>query len=178
MNKLLVSISIIIIVMSSCTPVTVPSPTIQPTLTPDPIGLTRGNPLPVGSVMKIDNLEIQILEAAEDVISLDPASNIDNRLLRDGEEFLRLQLTISCSLDPNKKCSVISNNFKLVGSRGVVYKRFDDGYIYEFDANQEFYGGATFSGYIYFLVRTDDTPFILEYTSPAGAVSYLTVIEK
>ena len=87
-----------------------------------------------------------------------------------GQEYIILKADVFCDVGGDSSCDVSYSNFKLVGSKGVVYSypyvSMDD---HELDV--EIFPGAQGSGDLPFLVDSSDTNLKLIYTSRFGSAN-------
>lgn len=140
-----------------------PEPTVEPTSTP-PVGTRRDNPAPVGSVILADDMEFTVLSVIRPADTIVKAGNPYNSDPETGNEYMFVEVTVTCALDSVEKCNYNSFNFSLLGSSGVSIESeiFISG-VENLLESAEFYGEATISGYIPFIVPIDETDILLVY---------------
>jgi hypothetical protein len=151
-----------------------PPPTIAPT-TP-PLGTSRNNPAPVGSVVLADDMNFVILSSTRPATDIVMAGNIFNTEPEAGQEYIFVELQATCTKPSDQQCSLSTFNLKLVGSSGI--ERDAEWFVSGVDGlleDSEFYGGASVSGQIPFIVNQDETNLLLVYEPWFGDVFYLAI---
>jgi hypothetical protein len=154
----------------------VSTPNSQSGNTPKPIGSARSNPAPFGYEVTIDNMTFKVTEVVRPADTIIKQGNSFNSDAGEGKEYVLVQLNITCNKNSDEKCNVIGLEFSLVGSSGQTY----DPEILISGVNGmletgDFYGGATKSGYLAFIVSKDETNNVLIYESLLGSPIYLSV---
>lgn len=144
-----------------------PEPTntiIPPSDTPSPSGASRDAPLPYGSSGTIDSMIITILGVTRPANDIVVQGNSFNSEPEAGNEYVMVELSLSCTKDSNDKCSFSPFSTSLVGSKGVIYdaELFIAGVDGQLETG-EFFGGSTQSGKIFFEAGQGETDLILIY---------------
>jgi len=142
-------------------------PTEAPTITPTkeaPLGTRRDNPAPVGSEILTDNMSfmvIGVIRPADDIVK---AGNMFNDAPDEGMEYMFVEISITCTKSDVDKCSFSTFDFKALGSKGILYDAewFLAGIEKELEST-EFYGGATVTGYVPFMVGIGEENILLVY---------------
>jgi hypothetical protein len=142
-----------------------PTATPAPTDTPVPPGSSRANPAPIGASFTAKEFSISVNSVVRPADKVVADGNMFNTKPEADEEYVQIAATIHCATDPEDKCSISPYNFKLYGSKGIVYE--PKAFIAGVDGlleSTEFFGGATLENKsIFFLVGTDETNVVLEF---------------
>lgn len=135
------------------------------TNTPLPSGETRDNPIPYGAPVDIGGDKVLkvmgIVRPADDIVL---NANMFNEEPETGKEYLQVEIQIVCNKPPDKKCYFETNNLKTVGSDGNVLEEeiFVSGVEGMLEAG-EFFGDATRTGKMFFMVDKGDENVVLFY---------------
>ena len=158
-------------VTATATRTTTPMPTATPTptLTPIPAGKSKGNPVPLGFTLRYRNTEMT-------VIGLSRSYEIGWHTPPEGKVYAVATVMIRNVGSPDKTESYVPSDFRIVGSKGVIY----DDWLFEPDTgnllgSQEIFGGATIEGDIVREVDEDDTGLVLIWSPGWGVSCYLAL---
>lgn len=153
---------------------------LKPTAT-KAIGTARSNPAPVGSEIIADEMAFIILGAIRPADSIIKQGNLFNTEPASEEEYVLVELQATCQKSIDDKCSLSSfMNFNLIGSKGISYNpeilvAGVEGLL----DSVEFFGEASVSGYLPFIIGQDETDLILVYDPFLfGDAFYLAVPEN
>jgi len=115
-----------------------------PTPTPIPLGLTRANPAPLGEPVAND----QRVECT--VLSVERGVTLEFEQPSEGTEFIAITLRLRNLGPPDKTRRYNSTDFRVVGSRGVIYddRMFFLSTLDDALESGEFFGGAEVTGRI------------------------------
>ncbi len=136
----------------------------EPTDLPD-VGTTRSNPAPVGSEVIVDDLALKIISITRPADDIIKAGNMFNTEPESDQEYVLIELQITCKKSMDDQCNISSYwNISLIGSSGIAYDpewlvTGVEGLL----ESVEFYGDATVSGYIPFIIKQSDTNLVLVY---------------
>lgn len=136
----------------------------EPTDLPE-VGTSRSNPAPEGSEVVTDDMAFKILSVIRPADDIIEAGNMFNTEPESDQEYVLLELQITCMKSVDDQCSISSFwNIALIGSSGIEYDpewvvSGVEGLLESID----FYGDATVSGYIPFIIKQSDTDLILVY---------------
>lgn len=154
-------------------PTETPSP--LPTETPKPVGSARSNPAPFGYEVTIDQMTFKIEEVVRPADDIVEKGNMFNSKAGDGKEYVLIKLSIKCNKNTDASCLASSYEFKLVGSSGQARDiEFIAGVADTLDSG-EFFGGATKTGYLPYIVDKDESGLVLMYKPILGNEIYLSV---
>lgn len=79
-----------------------------------------------------------------------------------GQEYMLLNLRITCTKSSNDTCIFDKTALHVVGADGSVRDiEFVAGIPNEFDSHPEFFGGSSIEGVLVFLVTAGDTALVL-----------------
>jgi predicted small lipoprotein YifL len=140
------------------------------------LGTARSNPAPVGSEVIVDDMAFKILGATRPADEIIMAGNPFNTAPEEGEEYVLVELQATCQKSLDEQCSLNLFNISLIGSSGVTHNSEImvagvDGLL----ESTEFYGGATVSGTLPFIIGQDETDLILVYEPFLGDAFYLEI---
>ena len=149
----------------------------EPTKQPE-VGTARSNPAPVGSEVIVDDMAIEILDVIRPANDIIKAGNMFNTEPESDQEYVLVELQVTCKKSVDDQCSISSFwNISLIGSSGIAYDpewlvSGVEGLLESID----FYGDATVSGYIPFIIKQSDTNLVLVYEPMLfGDTVYLAV---
>ena len=144
---------------------TVPSPTpvaIQPP-TQAPTGDSRDNPVPAGVSVEIDeDMTLTIVSAIRPVNDIVKAGNSFNTEPEPGQEYVQVDVQVVCNKESSQTCNFNSFELKAVGADGNIHEV--EIFVSGIDGMLEsgdFFGGATKSGKIFFLVPESDPNVVI-----------------
>jgi hypothetical protein len=105
--------------------------------------------------------------------------NMFNSEAPSGKEYMFVTLSIKCELSTDKQCNYSSFNLKALGGDGILNDAEFmvtgvDGLL----EDTTFYGGASISGNVPFLVNKGDTAILLVYQPFLGDSFYLALPVK
>ena len=150
--------------------------TVEPTSVP--LGSSRTSPAPAGSVVLADAIEFEVLGYTRPATEIVANAHAWNRKVESGEEYVFIDLKISCTKPAEEKCVLFLVNLKLVGSSGlerdVIWGIANVDDIIE---QTDLYGGAIISKLVPFIINQDETDLILVYQPPFGDKFYLSIGE-
>jgi predicted small lipoprotein YifL len=158
-------------------PIDVEVPTQEEATEAPKLGTARSNPAPVGSEVIVDDMAFKILGATRPADEIIMAGNQFNSAPEEGEEYVLVELQATCQKSSDDKCSLNPMfNISLIGSSGVMHDleivvSGVDGLL----ESTEFYGGATVSGTLPFIIGQDETDLILVYEPFLGDAFYLEI---
>lgn len=141
------------------------------------LGSTRSNPAPAGSEVVFDDMAFQIMNTVRPADSLVATGNMFNSTPEPDQEYMFVEVQVTCKKTGDEKCS-FSPEFstKLTGSNGVEYNpEIMLSGVEKLLETTEFYGGAVISGYVPFIVKKDETNFVLVYDPILGDKFYLAI---
>ena len=144
-----------------------PSPTAvpQPTDTPLPAGSAKDNPAPIGTSVNAKEFSVVVNRVVRPADQAVAAGNMFNQKAEKGQEYVQVFVTVACNADAKTKCNVSASNFKMSGTKGIVYdpQIFMAGVDGTLEST-EFYGGAKLEDKsIFFLVGQGETNVVLEF---------------
>lgn len=143
------------------------------------IGSVRGKPAPFGSRVTIGDLTLSIEDfnrPADEIVS---AGNPFNRKPEKGEEFVMILLKAACEKGENQTCRLGPYaELAVLGSEGIAHEA--EWLLAGIDGQMEpteFYGGATVSGKLFFLVGEQETDLVLRYRAFLGGEEAFLAVE-
>lgn len=141
------------------------------------VGTARSNPAPAGSVIIVDDMAISILDVIRPADDKVKAGNPFNSDPNEGQEYLFVTIQAECKKSPDGKCSLTpSFNTELIGDKGILYEsKIMIAGVDSTLKSTEFYGGATISGDIPFIVDKGEGGFSLVYSPLFGENVYLAL---
>ena len=143
-----------------------------------PVGTARSNPAPAGSEVIVDDMGFVIVGSTRPATDIVMSGNQFNTSPEAGQEYVMVNVQITCKTSSDEKCSFFTYNLKLLGSSGVqrdpeIVVAGVDGLL---DLSiTEFFGGATIGGAIPFIVNSDETDLLLVYSPIFGDPFYLAI---
>jgi hypothetical protein len=160
---------------------TTPTKTGTPTPTATVVPNSRSNPIPAGSVFHLNDLQIVvsgITRPADDIVRNANALNFDNAAGA-GKEYMFVDLSVTCNRPADQQCILSVYNFKVLGSEGVLINPVTtiagvNGLL----KDSPFFGGATETGNIPFIVTSGDANVLLVYQTVLGDAFYLALPAK
>jgi hypothetical protein len=156
------------------TPIKTGSPTPTATAVPN----SRSNPVPAGSVFQVDDLQLfvsNITRPADGIVQSGNALNFSNEAGA-GKEYMFVKVGITCEKPADQECILSVYNFKALGSDAVLINpeitiAGVDGLL----TSTIFYGGATKTGNIPYIVTKGDANIQLVYQTSLGDKVYLAL---
>lgn len=130
----------------------------------DPLGSSRSNPAPVGSKVEADDMKFSVLGSTRPATDIIMAGNMFNTEPEEGQEYILVELSVTCMKSTDGKCSISTFSLSLLGSKGV--SRDAEWFVSGVDGlleGSEFYGGATVTGMVPFIVDQDETDILIVY---------------
>ena len=174
------SILLIFIIACGCGPeVKVNTPSgeiIQSTYTSAPLGTSRDNPAPFGSEVESDFMKFVILGSTRPADDIVLSADMFNIKPEKGQEYLFIQVQITCTKSSDQDCSLSLSELKAVGSLGIEYDvqwliTGVDGLL----EGTDFYGGTTISGNLPFIIQSTDTNILFKYEPFFGQSFYMSI---
>lgn len=170
-SKLWIFLAVIVFVLLACggsTPGAGPQQSNgsdAPTATEEevPVGTTRSNPAPYGESLTTSDMTFRIVDIIRPADSIIEQANIFNNDPEAGEEYILIQLAITCKKDEDETCSLFMRYFDLVGSSGLVREPKLVLGVDDMLETSELYGGATQTGYTAFILDIGETDLVLAY---------------
>ena len=146
--------------------------------TEPPPGSSRSSPAPPGSVVLADDFEFEVLGNTRPATEIVANAHPWNRKVESGDEYIFVEMRITCTKAQDEKCALFLVNLKLVGSSGVErdviwgIANVDD--IIE---QTDLYGGSTVVKQVPFIIDQGESDLILVYQPPFGDKFYLSIGE-
>jgi len=171
-TSLITLVSIVLVLACSCpaSQVIVSTPTNSPFGTsiaqpPESLGTSRDNPAPFGSSITVHSITIKVDQTTRPANEFLTSSNVFYLTPEPGNEYLLVELSITCNLPSNEKCSLIPPvEFQAVTSAGNVINVTPlielSG---QFEFGVELFGEASTTGKLLYEVPQDDENIILLY---------------
>lgn len=157
-------------------PTKVPRPTNAPLPTATvPVGTSRSNPAPVGAEVHVEDMKFVVTGIVRPTDSIVKKGNMFNSEAGTGKEYMFVTLSITCEKTTDQQCTLNVYAFKALGSDGI---QKDPEFIAGVEDLLEFttfYGGATVTGNIPFIVTQGDANVLLVYQPLFGDSFYLAL---
>jgi hypothetical protein len=138
----------------------------QPEQTDPPkVGTSRSNPAPVGSEVVVDDMAFTVLDTIRPADDIIKSGNQFNTEPESDQEYILVKLEVGCEKSVDEKCIISSFwNISLIGSSGVASdpELLTSG-VEGLLESEEFYGGASVSGMIPFIINKTETDLVLIY---------------
>ena len=143
-----------------------------------PVGTARSNPAPAGSEVVADDMAFVVTGSTRPATDVIMAGNQFNTQPEAGQEYVLVNVRITCRKSSDDKCSFFVYNLKMLGSSGV--QRDPEFMVAGVNglldlSITEFFGGATIEGGIPFIVNSDETELLLVYSPFLGNPFYLAI---
>lgn len=156
-----------------------PPPTkevIIPTDTLKPLGSARSNPAPVGSEIDVDNMTIKIQGVVDPADKIIKEGNMFNSEPEAGNKYILVDIAVKCNKSTDDKCNLSGFEFSVIDTNGLDHDSeiFLAGVDGMFEGG-DFYGGATKTGKIAFIVPIDDKGLIMKYEAIFGGEAYFSI---
>ncbi|MCW5876145.1 MAG: hypothetical protein KIS85_04600 [Anaerolineales bacterium] len=147
---------------------------VEPTAAP--LGTTRSNPAPAGSEIVTDNMAFKVIGTVRPATDIVMSGNMFNKEPEAGQEYIFIEVQVTCQKTGDEQCSFYTSNFSVLGETGIKI----DGTFFLAGVNgllesTDFYGGATISGHLPFIVNQGDNGLLLVYDPFLGNAFYLAV---
>jgi hypothetical protein len=142
-------------------PVEVPTEVVlEPTIAA--IGSARSNPAPVGSEVIADDMKFMVKSIVRPADQKVAEGNMFNATPEANKEYMFVEIQVTCTKTPDEKCTFSSYDVKALGSSGVLLENemFMAG-VSGLIESKEFFGGATMSGFVPFIVDKGDSPLLV-----------------
>lgn len=148
------------------------SSTVEPTL---PAYGARDNPYPVGRYADLGDVGMAVQGVVRPATDKVIGFNMFNKKPGAESEYMQVTLELKCNKSAASKCLFSAGDLKVVGSDGVIFQNTsvagDDKAI----VFAEFFGGATSSGRVYFIVTKGDEGAVMFYDPIFGDDVYFEV---
>ncbi len=153
-----------------------PTEPAPPTETPKPLGSARSNPAPPGFEVSLGEITLVVGEVIRPATEIIMIGNMFNTEPEEGQEYILVEVSTRCDKGSDDTCNISGFEFSLIGSTGVVHDSEwlisgVDG-LYE---GGEFFGGATITGYLPFIIGQDEIDLILKYEELFVGEAYLAL---
>jgi hypothetical protein len=140
------------------------------------IGASVANAYPVGTVVYVEDMTFEITgitRPADDIVA---TANVFNTAARDGQEYLFVNLNVTCELPSEESCQFSLLNFSIVESDGSAY----DAELFVADVpdmleDQAFAGGEVLAGNLAFIIHQAESDPVLMYESFSQETFYMKV---
>ncbi len=142
----------------------------------EPVSTSRSNPAPAGSEVVIDDMVFVILSSTRPATDLVMAGDQFNNEPEEGQEYVFVELQVTCRLPGDEQCDFSMRGFSFLGSYEItrfleIFVEGVDGLLKVGDIS----GGQTLSGIIPFIVPTDETDLMLVNETFFGDTFYLAI---
>jgi len=147
-------------VTATALPTNTPPPTATATLLP--LGTSRTNPHPVNTVGTVQDGRFRINSLRRNMTNAVNQMNMFNEEPGPGQEWIIINASFFCDLDPDKTCNMTLMGFgmDLIGSSGRTY----DASLFSVIENSyegEVFGGGQLTGNLGFIIDQSETGFVL-----------------
>lgn len=140
---------------------------IEPTAAPEQ---ADENPLfsqaaPAGSAVEIgNNMTLAVLDVTRPADEIVANGNSFNTAAPEGEEFIQVQVSVTCTNDAESPCTFYPTVMKVVLSDGSTrdLQTFIEG-VDDWDTSREIEGGETQQGILLFIVPESETRLVISY---------------
>lgn len=140
------------------------------------MGSVRSNPIPRGFGVTADNMDFYVTKTIRPADHIVTAGNMFNTKPEQGYEYIFVELWIKCNKTTDKTCYMSPFDFEMIGNEGIVYdSEWMLAGVEGMLERKEFYGEATISGYIAYIVKSSDTTLILSYDPFLGQKFYMSI---
>ena len=140
-----------------------------------PVGTSRSNPAPVGSIVHVDDMDFIVTGVIRPANSDVSNGNMFNETPVAGKEYMLVTLNVTCTLSSDKQCTFSTYNLKVLGSDGILADKAFVAGVPGLIEDSTFYGGASVTGNMPFLVTQGDTSILLVYQPIFGDSFYLAL---
>jgi len=140
------------------------------------VGSSRTNPAPAGSVVSAGNMNFAVVGYTRPATETVMSANRFNPEPDAFQEYIFVNLAVTCTRLEDAQCNLALINLKLLGSQGAerpvrLFVRDVDGLL----QGGDFYGGATISGNVPFIIDRQDANIMLVYEPFLGDPFYLRI---
>ncbi len=159
------------------TPVVVPtSPEAWVEPTQPALGASRFSPAPSGTAIQIDDMSLSVTEVVFPADALVRDGSFLNPTPEAASDYVLVGLAATCTLPSDSSCRLSGLEFSLVDTAGIAHnpRLWIAGVPGKFEGS-EFFGGATKSGYLIYVIEGDPADYILKYEALFGGEAYLTL---
>src|SRR5262249_12639901 len=147
-----------------------PAPTDTPTSAT--AGQSRDNPVPAGNTVDLGDMDLTIVSAVRPADATVKKGNSFNTKPESGQEYVEIDLKVDCKKASNSTCFFAASDIKAVGADGNVHeKEFISGVEGQLDSG-DFFGGATRSGKMFYIVPKGDKSVVMFYKPFIGDPIY------
>ena len=175
-----VGIAVVALVLSGLAcgrtaPVVVPiSPAAPVEPTQPPLGASRFNPAPSGTAIQIDDMSLSVTDVVFPADTVVRDGSLWNPTPEPASDYMLVGVAATCNLPPESSCRLSGLEFTLVDPAGIAHnpRILIAGVAGKFEGS-EFFGGATKSGYLIYVVDGDPADYILKYEALFGGEAYL-----
>lgn len=160
------------------TPVIVSTPPgVAPALaepTQPPPGASRFHPAPPGTAVRIDDMTLSITEIVFPADTEVREGSLFNPTPEPAADYVLVGIAATCNLAPEASCRLSGLEFSLVDPAGIAHnpRVLIAGVPGKFEGG-EFFGGATKTGYLVFVIEGQPSDYILKYEVLFGGEAYL-----
>jgi len=159
------------------TPVVAPAlPEARVAPTQPALGASRLNPAPSGTAIQIDDMSLSVTEVVFPADAIVRDGSFLNPTPEPASDYVLVGLAATCNLPPDSSCRLSGLEFSLVDKAGIAHnpRLWIAGVPGKFEGS-EFFGGATKSGYLIYVIDGDPGDYILKYEAFFGGEAYLTL---
>jgi len=175
-----VGIAVVALVLSGLAcgrtaPVVVPiSPAAPVEPTQPPLGASRFNPAPSGTAIQIDDMSLSVTDVVFPADTVVRDGSLWNPTPEPASDYMLVGVAATCNLPAESSCRLSGLEFTLVDPAGIAHnpRILIAGVAGKFEGS-EFFGGATKSGYLIYVVDGDPADYILKYEALFGGEAYL-----
>jgi hypothetical protein len=141
------------------------------------VGTARSNPAPVGSEVIADDMSFVVLSTIRPATEIIEMAYVYNEDPESDEEYILVEMQITCLKSSDATCTFNPLiNAKVIGSLGVEYDmKWVVVGVEDLLDYTEFYGGATLTGSLPFIISQEETDLILVYEPLFGSRFYLEI---
>ena len=140
------------------------------------VDTSSSNPAPAGSEVVIDDMAFVILSSTRPATDIVMAGDQFNTEPEEGQEYVFVELQVTCRLPGDERCDFSMRGFSFLGSYGItryleIFLEGVDGLLKVEDLS----GGQSLSGIIPFIVPTDERDLMLVNETFFGDTYYLAI---
>ena len=172
-----VALVVSVLACSRTTPVVVPGSPVPPVEPMQPaLGASRFNAAPFGTAIQIDDMSLSITEVVVPADDIVRDGSLWNPTPEPASSYMLVGLAATCDLPPEASCRLSGLEFSLVDTAGIAHnpRLLIAGVPGKFEGS-EFFGGATKSGYLIYVVNGDPGDYILKYEALLRGEAYLAL---
>lgn len=139
-------------------------------------GASRFNPAPSGTAIEIDDMTLSVTQVVFPADAIVRDGSFLNSTPEPASNYVLVELAARCNLPPDSSCRLSGLEFTLVDTAGIAHnpRLWIAGVPGKFEGS-EFFGGATKSGYLIYVINGDPGDYILKYEALFGGEAYLTL---